>query len=90
MVKASEEEESSARLLTEDHDSECLGYQVEDAGGDLESRRPSLPQSHRRRTPLPLAQLVILCAVRMVEPMAYSQIFPVRDSRNVELEAVIT
>ena len=31
----------------------------------------------RRRTPLPLLQLFILCTTRLSEPIAYTQIFPV-------------
>ena len=31
-----------------------------------------------RRTPLPMKQLAVLLAMRAVEPLAYSQIFPVR------------
>jgi hypothetical protein len=29
-----------------------------------------------KRTPLPKAQLTVLCAVRLVDPIAFSQIFP--------------
>lgn len=32
----------------------------------------------RKRTPLPLFQLLILCLTRLSEPIAYTQIFPVR------------
>ena len=31
----------------------------------------------KKRTPLPLLQLFILCLVRLAEPIAYTQIFPV-------------
>lgn len=34
-------------------------------------------QALQRRTPLPMTQLIILCAVRLAEPIAYTQIFPV-------------
>lgn len=45
-----------------------------------ESRRNDqfLPPKLRRRTPLPLLQLFILCATRLSEPISYTQIFPVR------------
>ena len=36
------------------------------------------PPKLRRRTPLPLLQLFILFATRLSEPIAYTQIFPVR------------
>jgi hypothetical protein len=33
---------------------------------------------YAKRTPLPLAQLLVLSAMRLAEPVAYTQIFPVR------------
>ena len=32
----------------------------------------------KHRTPLPLLQLSVLCGARLAEPIAYTQIFPVR------------
>lgn len=46
---------------------------------DLESPTFQSPPGRRfkPRTPLPLLQLTILCGVRLAEPIAYTQIFPV-------------
>ncbi len=33
--------------------------------------------SYKKRTPLPLLQLIVLTATRLAEPIAYTQIFPV-------------
>jgi hypothetical protein len=38
----------------------------------LESQAPSTPV----KTPLPKAQLICLCVIRLVDPIAFSQIFP--------------
>ena len=35
------------------------------------------PLKYARRTPLPLMQLFVLCTMRLAEPIAYTQIFPV-------------
>ncbi|KLO16144.1 hypothetical protein SCHPADRAFT_901817 [Schizopora paradoxa] len=32
--------------------------------------------NYRKRTPLPLLQLLVLTATRLAEPIAYTQIFP--------------
>lgn len=34
-------------------------------------------KAYRKRTPLPLLQLFILCVTRLSEPISYTQIFPV-------------
>lgn len=49
----------------------------ENVGGDVESNEstPLLSnQTHRKATPLPLAQLLLLAAVRLAEPVAFTQV----------------
>lgn len=44
---------------------------------DLESQASPLPAKlHPSSTPLPTAQLVCLCLIRLVDPIAFTQIFP--------------
>jgi hypothetical protein len=44
---------------------------------NLESQPPSPPAKvHLTSTPLPKAQLVCLCLIRLVDPIAFTQIFP--------------
>ena len=43
-----------------------------------EDTRNGEKDATRNRTPLPMKQLSVLLAMRAVEPLAYSQIFPVR------------
>ena len=55
-----------ARRLFDDYDSL-------DGGSALENQKSSGPD---RVTPIPKAQLATLCAVRLVDPIAFTQIFP--------------
>jgi hypothetical protein len=41
--------------------------------GELEAL---IAPAHREETPLPKLQLAILCAVRLAEPIAYTQVRP--------------
>ena len=44
---------------------------------NLESQAPTPPAKvHPTFTPLPKAQLVCLCLIRLVDPIAFTQIFP--------------
>ena len=52
------------------HDS-CSSSQYDTRNDEFVSEKP------KRRTPLPLLQLFILCTTRLSEPIAYTQIFPV-------------
>ena len=73
------DEETGVPLLepeVEDFELEPIGGKADlRSGGSRNDDAPS--RSYQRRTPLPLGQLVILCAVRLSEPIAYTQIFPV-------------
>ena len=83
------DEETGVPLLEEQVEDYELGEIGGKAGGNLlrtnsgfnlrsgGSRNDTPSRSFQRRTPLPLGQLVILCAVRLSEPIAYTQIFPV-------------
>ena len=42
---------------------------------------PGPSRKYQKRTPLPLGQIVILCAVRLAEPISYTQIFPVSTTK---------
>ncbi|KIO23393.1 hypothetical protein M407DRAFT_214653 [Tulasnella calospora MUT 4182] len=51
---------------------------------DIE-QQPLLGKAKEQRTPLPVAQLAILCLVRLAEPIAYTQIFPYVNAMIEEL-----
>lgn len=88
--KAREERdaETALPLLTIGSGSELDGY--DDCEGTRRSPSPSREKreyktrndamtgtSYKKRTPLPLLQLMVLTATRLAEPIAYTQIFPV-------------
>ena len=53
-------------------------------------RVDTIAPKYAKRTPLPLMQLVVLCAMRMAEPVAYTQIFPVRFRSNISCLGVLS
>lgn len=63
---SSESPRQEARPLFDDYDSL-------DDDSALENQKSTTPA---KQTPLPKAQLATLCAVRLVDPIAFTQIFP--------------
>ena len=60
----------------EEHDGD--EFAMEEISVRTEDKRLQSPtRKYAKRTPLPLMQLTILSAVRLAEPIAYTQIFPV-------------
>ncbi|KAG8945425.1 hypothetical protein FRC04_000800 [Tulasnella sp. 424] len=51
---------------------------------DIE-QQPLLAKGKMQRTPLPVAQLAVICLVRLAEPIAYTQIFPYINAMTEEL-----
>ena len=61
----------AARQLFDDQDIESTHGALEDQKYPLE-----FEDAPKRVTPLPKAQLATLCAIRLVDPIAFTQIFP--------------
>ncbi|KAG9049172.1 hypothetical protein FS837_010991 [Tulasnella sp. UAMH 9824] len=77
---------SSNRTPCEDNIQTVVGT----TGGDLTTsddieQQPLLGKGKEQRTPLPVAQLSILCLVRLAEPITYTQIFPYVNAMIEEL-----
>lgn len=65
-------QKGSAKGLFNDHELHDLGS----SHGALEDQKFDIEGPQRRVTPLPKAQLVTLCSVRLIDPIAFTQIFP--------------
>lgn len=64
--------------LTNPHDefAPLLSHSRDPSASSLESQETLVDVKKLDVTPLPKAQLAILCAVRLVDPIAFTQIFP--------------
>jgi len=60
------------RRLFDHHELKDLGS----SSGSLEDQKFDVEDHPHRVTPLPKAQLITLCIVRLVDPIAFTQIFP--------------
>ena len=79
-----EDEDTAVPLLTleglpvgSDRDKEALNDHRNDSFSARNDEEPGPSRKFQKRTPLPLGQIVVLCAVRLAEPISYTQIFPV-------------
>ena len=61
------------QCTTRDESSPLLAHA---APGSLESQAPLPSKIRSASTPLPRAQLICLCVIRLVDPIAFTQIFP--------------
>lgn len=81
-----EDEDTVVPLLTlegfpvdSERDPESTGVkkgQIDDSAS-FRNNEPGPSKRFQKRTPLPMVQIVVLSAVRLAEPIAYTQIFPV-------------
>lgn len=80
--KREEDDETAVPLLTINSRSDLSNVDLEDTRASGSRRYKSrndeseVPR-YKKRTPLPLVQLLIVSATRLAEPIAYCQIFPV-------------
>ncbi|CCL99154.1 uncharacterized protein FIBRA_01169 [Fibroporia radiculosa] len=63
---------NAARRLFDDHELHDIGS----SQSALEEQKFDIDDRPQRVTPLPKAQLATLCAIRLIDPIAFTQIFP--------------